>query len=248
MKKFAFLSDLLFSFFVSFLFSLFLFRHWRINLPLSLILALLCGGLTTSAIGMFLQNKRKILYLRKSDETLKEKLLLHLALLSDEGKTQFFQRALSTDEASANRFGRLRIFTKTEFYFLKFTLAPVCADEIASLFRLKTGKKKVLLCSQIDESAFSLCKRLGVEVKTGECVYQLLKERNLLPECYLGDNPTQQRKRMKLWFAKSNAKRFLVSGGLILLLARITPFYYYYLLLGFLLLFVAVFVRVFGYE
>lgn len=247
MKKFAFFSDLVFSFFVSFLFTIILFRYLGVALTPALFLACLCGLLTAAAIGAILQVKRKNIYLKKSDETLKEKLLLHLALLSDEGKTQFFQRALSTEEATASRFGRLRLFTKTNFYFLKFSLAPVCADEIANISRLKTGKKKILLCSQIDETAFNLCNRLGIEVKTGEGVYKLLKEGNLLPETYLGDEPTKQRKRrVKLWFSKSNAKRFLVSGALLLMLSRITPFYYYYLLLGCLLLLAAVFIRIFG--
>lgn len=248
MKKFAFLSDILFTFFVSFLFTLFLFRHLRVRLPLALALALLCGGLTASAIGSILQVRRKNLYLKKSDETQKEKLLLHLALLSDEGKTQFFQRALSTEELPASRFGRLRLSTKTDFYFLKFSLAPVCADEIASLSRLKTGKQKILLCAQIEEAAYSLCNRLGIEVKTGEWVYKQLKERELLPSEYLGDEPIKPKRRLKLWFAKSNAKRFLVGGALVLLLARLTTFYYYYLLLGCLLLLAAILIRIFGYE
>lgn len=249
MKKFAFFSDLLFSFFVSFLFTIFLFRYLGVSLLPAFLLACLCGILTTAAIGAIMQVKRKNVYLKKSDETQKEKLLLHLALLSDEGKTQFFQRALTTEEVTASRFGRLRLFTKTEFYFLKFSLAPVCADEIATLSRLKTGKKKVLLCAQIEENAFSLCNRLGIEVKTGESVYKLLKERNQLPEVYLGEESAKQpKRRVKLWFAKTNAKRFLISGGMVLLLSRITPFYYYYLLLGCLLLLAAVFVRIFGYE
>ena len=248
MKKFAFLSDVLFSFFVSFLFTIFLFRYWRVTLLPSIILATLCGGLTAATVYAILQIKRKTLCLKKSDEQLKDKLLLHLALLSDEEKTQYFQRALSTSESPANRFGRLRVFTKTEFYFLKFSLAPIEADEIPALSRFKTGKAKVLLCTQIEENALTLCRRLGIEVKTGDWVYTLLKERNLLPESYLGDTPVKQRRKHKLWFAKSNAKRFLISGSLILLLSYLTPFYYYYLLVGIFLLLAAVLVRILGYE
>ena len=249
MKKFAFFSDLIFSFFVSFLFSIFLFRYLRVPLLPAFLLACLCGILTAAAVGAILQIKRKNLYLKKSDETQKEKLLLHLALLSDEAKTQFFKQALSTETHEANRFGRLRLSTKTDFYFLKFSLAPVCADEVASLSRVKTSKQKIVLCAQIEESAFALCNRLGIEVKTGENVYKLLKERNLLPQEYLGDQPVKKTKRrVKLWFSKNNARRFLVGGGLVLLMSRLTPFYYYYLLFGVLLLLGSVLVRIFGYE
>ena len=250
MKKFAFLSDVVFTFFVSAIFTLCLFRYLGVRLPIALLLAALCGGLTAAAVGSILQIRRKNLRLKKSDETQKQKLLLHLALLSDEGKTEFFRNALSTQETPASRFGRLRVFTKTEFYFLKFPLAPVGADEVASLSRLKTGKRKILLCSQIEENALSLCNRLGIEVKTGEWVYKRLKESDLLPEHYLGEENTANKgkRKIRLWFSKANAKRFLVGGALVLLLSRLTPFYYYYLLLGCLLLLASVFVRIFGYE
>ena len=248
MKKFAFFSDVIFSFFFSTLFTLCLFRHFGVKLTAAFLLALLCGGLTAAAIGSILQARRKNLYLKKSDESVKQKLLLHLALLSDESKTQFFQNALSTAQTPVSRFGKLRIFTEREFYFLSFTLAPVGADEIAKLSRLKTGKRKILLCSSIEETALGLCNRLGIEVKTGEWVYCRLQEDDLLPQEYLGEENAETRKRkIKLCFSKSNAKRFLVGGAITLLLARISPFYYYYWLIGCLLLLVAVFIRVFGY-
>lgn len=249
MKKFAYFSDILFSFFVSALFTLCLFRYLGVKLLPAFLLALLCGALTAAAVGSILQVRRKNLYLKKSDETVMQKLLLHLALLSDESKTEFFRRALTTSETPVSRFGKLRVFTEREFYFLNFTLAPVNADEVARLSRLKTGKRKILLCAQIEDAALQLCSRLGVEVKTGEWVYNRLKEDGLLPQHYLGEESAAKPKRkMKLWFSKANAKRFLIGGAIILLLARITPFYYYYLLVGCLLLLTSIFVRIFGYE
>lgn len=248
MNKFAFLSDVFFSFFVSFLFTVFLFRYLKIPLTTSVLLAIICGILTASATYALLYAKRKNLHLKKSEKQQMEKLLLHLALLSDEEKTRFFRQVLSTEEYAVNRFGKLRLFSDTEFYFLQFSLAPVCLDEILPLYRFKTGKTKVLLCLQIDEPALLLCQRLGIQVKTGERIYKLIKERNLLPEHYLGNVSTKQRRPIKLWFSKNNAKRFLVSGALVLLLSRLTPFYYYYLLLGCLLLFASILIRIFGYE
>ncbi len=248
MKKFAYFSDLLFTFSVSGIFTLLFFRFLGIRLWLSFPLALVCGALTALAVGAIASYRRKNLFLKRSDETEKAKLLLHLSLLSDAEKTEYFLDLLSTAQEPANRFGRLRIFTKTEFYFLKFTLAPLSADEIPNLARLKTGKKKILLCSQIEEQALTLCSRLGIEVRTGEWVYTALKKANALPERYLGDIPKPKKGRRKLWFSRKNAKRFFVSGVLVLLLARLTPFSYYYLLFGVLLLGASVFTRIFGYE
>ncbi len=247
MKKLAFLSDLIFTLFMSGTVTLFLFRYMGVPLSLSLLLSLVCGLLAALSVGALLKAKRKRLTVKKSDAAGTEKLLLHLALLSDEEKTEYLRDSLSTAEEPMKRFGKLRIFTQTQFFFLKFSLTPLSIDEIPNLARLKTGKKKILLCGKIDDDARLLCARLDIEARTGEWLYDRLKQTAALPERYLGDEPVKKRTaKLKLGFSKRNAKRFLVSGGLILLLSRLTPFYYYYLLLGGLLLFVALFVRIFG--
>ncbi len=248
MKKFAYFSDLLFSFSLLGICTLTLFRYLKISLPLALFLAALCGSLTALAVGAFLRAKRKNLYLKKTDESLREKLLLHLALLSAEERTACLQDALSTGEEPIKRFGKLRIFNQTEFFFLNFSLSPLSIDEIPALARLKTGKRKVLLCSKIEENALDLCRRLDIDVKTGDWVYQFLKEKNALPERYLGEDRTPQKRRFKLCFSKRNARRFLTCGALVLLLSRLSPFPYYYLLFGGLLLLSSLCIRIFGYE
>ncbi len=250
MKKFAFFSDLIFTFFLADICTLVLFRYLGVRFFPALFLAALCGGLTALAVGAILRYRRKNLYLKKSDEAQRQRLLLHLALLSDEQKTDYLQTALSTADTPINRFGKLRLFTSTEFYFLKFTPNPLSADEIPPLARLKTGKKKILLCDGVEENALDLCSRLQIEVKTGDWVYRKIKSANALPESYLGDESgaPKRSRRLKTCFARKNAKRFLVGGGLILLLSRMTPFYFYYLLMGCGLLFAAVFIRIFGYE
>ncbi len=249
MKKFAYLSDVLFSFFLSGICALVFFRYLRLSLLVAILLAAICGGLTAAAFGAFLKVKRHNLYLKKSQEALREKLLLHLALLSDEEKTKLLQEVLSTKEEPLSRFGKLRVFNRTEFFFLKFSLSPLSVDEIPNLARLKTGKKKILLCSSIEENALALCARLDIEVRTGSWVYLLFKERDALPESYLGEpSAPAPKKRVKMWFSKRNAKRFLTCGGILLLLSRLTPFYLYYLLLGGCLLVASLFIRIFGYE
>ncbi len=244
MKKSAFISDVFFAFFIAFVFTLCLFRYLKLTLPLAIFLALLCGSLTGMSIAAWLQSKRKTLYLKKSDEIKKEKLLLHLALLSDEKLTEFFQKAIP----DAKRFSKLRLYTQTEFYFLKFTLAPVTADDVIKYARWNTGKQKILFCSKIEPTAEELCQRLNLTIRTGDLIYALLKELDAFPETFLGETSLPKEKRKRLWFAKSNGKRFLVSGTLILLLSLLTPFPYYYFIFGSILLFAAAFIRIFGYE
>ena len=179
----------------------------------------------------------------------KQKLLFHLALLSDEQTTRLFETALKTI-APVKRFGKLRLLSNEAFYFLHFGFSPVTADEVASAFRLKTPAKKILLCRQIEEQAAELCKRLQIEIKTGNEVYAMLKSQNALPKVYLGEEKGEdKRKRQwRLCFSRSNSKRFFVSGALVLLTSLFTPFSYYYLIFGSILLLVSSFIRIFGYS
>ncbi len=249
MKKSAFYSDILFTFFITALFTLCLFRYFGIELWIAISLSLVCGVLAAMGVGALLQSKRKRLFLKKSDETQKRKLLTHLALLSDEGQTAFFQAALSKGE-DVKRFGKLRLQANSGFYFLKFRFSPVTSDEIASISRLKTGKEKILLCNEIEEDAARLCKQLQIRLQTGEDVYAMLKSADALPAAYLGESSPQNKRkyRLRVCFAKSNSKRFLVGGALVLLTSLLTPFPYYYLLLGSLLLLTALLIRIFGYS
>ena len=83
MKKSAFLSDILFTFFLVWIVTLCLFRHLKLPLIASFFLAVVCGLLCACAHAAILQSKRKTLLLKRSDAALKQKLSMHLALLGD---------------------------------------------------------------------------------------------------------------------------------------------------------------------
>ncbi len=251
MKKSAYLSDILFTFFLTGLFTLCVFRHLKTPLILAFVLATVCGLLAACSCAAFLKSKRKTFLLKRSDEALREKLFLHLPLISDEEKTKLFETALAKPQnTEVKRQGKLRLQTEEANYFLLFRFAPVTADEIARLSRWKTSKPKIVLCQRIEETAKALCTKLHMEVKTGDWVFDFLKSQDALPNRFLGDElPENKRKRIfRLCFAKRNARRFFVSAALILLTSLITPFPYYYLVFGGILLLVALFIRIFGYS
>ena len=250
MKKSAFISDIIFTFFLSALFTLVLLRYLGITLGFSIALSLLCGILSALGVGAYLQSKRKSFFLKRSDESKKQRLLTHLALLPDEKKTAFFQRVLSTSEEPAKRFAPLKLYTSEGFYFLRFRFSPVQADEVASISRLKTNAPKIILCDRIEESAVKLASALSISYKTAESVYELVKEKDALPETFLGEETTlnKKKRRLSLCFAKTNARRFFTAGALVLLTSLLSPFPYYYLIFGSILLVVSVLVRIFGYR
>ena len=249
MKKSAFISDILFAFLGIALFTLCLFRYYGVGLLGSVLLSLACGGLAGVAVWAWLAGKRNAFFMKKADEKQKEKLLLHLALLSAEQKTKFFVNAFGT-QSPVKRVAPLKIADGEQLIFLHFAFSPVTADEVAGMARWKTDKQKALLCGEIEASAKRLCQRLGIRVQTGDEVYKRVKDCNALPQEYLGEEEPQNKKlrRKTTCFAKRNARQFFVGGTLILLTSLFTPFPYYYLVFGSVLLLVALFIRVFGYA
>lgn len=247
MKKTAFISDILFTFLSAFLFSTIFFRALGVGFLPALFLSLPCGLLTATGVGAYLLHRRKRYFLKRSDEALKNKLLTHLALLTDEQKTRFF---LDLFPESETRRSLLKIFTADAVYFLAFHFAPVTQDEVAGFARLKTSKRKILFCGEIDERALALCMRLSIDVQTGESVFRFVQKNDALPKAFLGEEtPVNKRNRkFRLCFAKTNAKRFFVSGALILLASFLTPFPIYYWSVGGVLLTVSAVIRIFGYS
>ena len=248
MKKSAFISDLIFTFLVTSIFFLCLFRYLGSPLFLSFLFSFLCGGIAVVGVGALGKNKRRKQSLNRIEETQKDKLLAHLSLLSDTQKTTLFQNVLSR-QAPVHRFSALRLTGENAMYFLRLRFSPVCADEIAAISRVKSAKEKILLCNFIEEEAKNLCETLCIRVWTGNDVYSLIKAADALPERFLGE-PTPKNKRqikLRLCFAKRNSRRFFIGGCLILLTSLVTPFSYYYLIFGSILLLVATLVRIFGY-
>ena len=252
MNKSAFISDLIFSFFVAFLLTLCIFRYVGVALITALFLSGVCGALCACALGAFWQSKRKTTLLKRSELALKEKLQLHLCLLSPEKARDIFYEAMSKNPQTqtAVKQGKNRVETATECYFFYLQFPPVTAQEVAKIYRFSTAKSKVLVCLQMDEQAFALCHRLGITPNTGEWAYTFLKKHDALPQSYLGEEMTvdKRKRRLRICFAKNNARRFVTSALFILAFSFFTPFSLYYLIFAFLLLFSAVFIRVFGYS
>lgn len=253
MKKISFFSDVFFAFFVSFLFTLLFFRHLRVAVWLAVLLAALCGALVAFAVGAYLHAKRKNVFAKKSETIQKEKLAFHLAIAGNESNAEFFKTLLLNGEnppTEIKRTGKNRLTAPDEVYFFQCTFAPVTADDAAAIIRLKTKRQKILFCNDVDEDARKICNRFHIRIVNGDDVFTLAKAANVLPQVFFGDEAQEKNKKrhIKLWFSKSNSRRFLLSATLVLLLSRLTPFPYYYVVFGVLLLCAAVFTRIFGKE
>lgn len=262
MKKSAFISDLLFSFFLTFVFVTCLFRYLRFSLWLSTLFAAIAGVAVAFFVWAHLSKKRKLFFLKKAEEKEKDLLLFHLALLPFEKQTELFKNALQEEgDKSA---------TKT---YAKFLFEPLSASDLAEFLKrefsppraesAKNGKDETeendgenthlshpftIYCNAANESAVQLCARFGIRLCGGEESYLLLKSKNALPKKYLGEHafPKKEKRRFSFYFQKKNSRRFLVGGVLILCTSLLTPFPYYYLVSGGILLLIAALTRIFG--
>lgn len=244
MKKSAFLSDVAFAFFFAALPSLCFFRFLRYSLPVSLVLATLCGVGTACAVAALLQRKRKRALQTTRDERAKENLLHHLASLSPERANAFFRNAFSTAESTARRIAVDKFSLGEELYLLRVRYAPVSADEVAAFARYKSNRRKIILCRALDEEAEKISRRANIAVRTWSDVYLAVKARNALPQENL--IPLADKRARKLHFKKTGARPFLTSGALVLGTSLVTPFPFYYLLFGGALCLAALLVRIFG--
>ncbi|MBO4940042.1 MAG: hypothetical protein J6D30_03315 [Clostridia bacterium] len=187
--------------------------------------------------------------MKKSDEAKKEKLLLHLALSSDEQKTEYFEHLLAFSKP-IHRFGKLRLYTEDTFYQIHYGFTPLSLENVAAFSRLKTDKSKTIIYRSAQEDALALAARLGIETIPPEKIFTLVKEHDVFPLQYLGEEQPQNKRqrRLRICFSKRNGKRFFASGLALFVLSVLTPFAYYYLIYGGLLLLLSAIIRVFGYE
>jgi len=143
MKKSAFISDLLFTFSLTFIGLLCILRYYRLNFFLALFLAGAFASATTLIVGGYLSDKRKKFFLKKSDEKEKEKLLLHLSLLPHQKQKEFFSVRLS---------GELKngvVETNDEIALVDFRFEPLPPDRLGAFIRRHSDKPKTLYCNDL---------------------------------------------------------------------------------------------------
>jgi hypothetical protein len=261
MKKSAFISDILFSFVASCVPALCFLRYLRLSLPLASILSVLFAAAVSGFVWFILSKKQTKIVLKKGDEEEKEKWLQHLMLSGIENNLDYFFSALKILSSPPDKqwLAPLRITafktlgcieTEGAFFFVFFTFAPLDCDDAASVIRLDLPKEKHILCGKITPQAERLFSQFSLPILKENELFLTLRQANCLPEKYLGyfDKKKTIKTKSKVWFSKSNSKRFFGGGILLLLTSLLTPFPLYYLIFGSAMILSSVFIRIFGYR
>ena len=253
MKKSAYVSNVIFAFFVCFLLFLCLTRYHGYSLLHAFFCAVIMGTLAAVVTFLVLGKKRKKLVTEQKQAAERDDLMLYLATLSPRESAEFIRSVFCAagESCSLLRAGGFFIVEReNERVFPLFFMRPVDGDTLAAVLRVKGDKPKRVFCRALAPEAEALARRFPLGVATENECYRLIKDGGLLPEKY-PFSPEKKgafAKRKRIWFSKKNARGFLTGGTLLLLSSLITPFPYYYVLFGSILLLAAVAVKIFGYS
>ncbi len=247
MKKWVFISDLLFAFLAAFLPIVCLLRYFGLNLLLSIVAAALFGVGVAALVGFFKRKKHAKLLLQRGEEREKDLLIKHLALLSSKDSLSLLYPDSPVGQTDGIAYAKTE-----ELTFAIFLWRTLTEEDVLPVIRicLKEGKRGKLVCNDLTPSASALLAQFSLTYEVGEEVYAKLKEVGRLPENYLSEPYfVKKKKRLtRIWFSKKNSRRFLTGAILLFLSSFLVPFPYYYIVFGCLMTVAAVLIRVLGYR
>ena len=255
MKKFAFYSDIAFAFLLSSLPALCYLRFLRWPLMAALLFAFLIGCITALCTAIHLRKKLDGIFLKRNERIAAEKLGLHLAILPPKECAEWILSQSNTILDGED----YRLFQQNGVYFLenkeslalcRFQAAPLTLDDVFPLLRIASNKQRILLCDELSADAHGLLKEMDVAIKQRADVFYSLKKANALPQTFLGERvfAKKRKRRSAIYFARSNSKRCLISGALLLLSSLLVPFPLYYRIFGASMMICALLLRLYGTQ
>lgn len=221
-------------------------RYYGLPLLPSVIASALLAFSFAFPFGLFLIKRRKKSYLKRRDEEEKNKLMLHLTLLSDRETLRLLSSTLPAPFTEENA----TVKRENKRYIPLFTMQPVSADEIVRLVKKYESENVVLWVNELTTEAKGIADKLNVEVLSGKEVYLALKQAELLPEHYRLEEKSKRtpRERAERYFAKGNSRSFFWCGVGLLFLSFFTFFPTYYVISGSILILLSLAVTWLGYR
>lgn len=226
-----------------------LMRIADVSLPVSAAVSLLLLLAAGGTVFLLTKRSRDRVFLTRRQAEERAALMLHLALERRE-RTSAALAAAFRAEGKAVRQAEDELLVDDMPYLARFTMQPLSADEAAALLREYGKQPFVLLCNALTPECERLLAAFGRKTLCGDEVYELFARTQTLPSPLIcGEIPRKPFKtRLRAAFRKTNARPFLVSGVLLLLMSLFTFFPVYYLIAGAALVLVSLAVRLFGHS
>ena len=225
--------DTLFAALCAFLLFFTSIRYYTRNVYLALGFAIAACLLFGALSFLYISKKQNKKLLISRDEKQKKLLALHLSLSSDEYLSRLMTKTLLQEDEKAEIKSNAILIGDCA-YFYNFKMQPISEDDVAKVIKVKCDKKKIILCSRISTEGLILCENFLIEVKQIDFVYNLLKEKELLPEKYVyeGSKKIGIFKRIKARFSRKICAPLFWSGLALLMLSYFTFFPVYYIVSG----------------
>lgn len=225
--------DTLFAALCAFLLFFTSLRYYTKNAVIALIFAVAAFVLFGLLSYFYISKKQNKKLLISKDERHKTLLALHLSLSSDEYIEKLFTKGLSADGEKCEICDS-RINVGNNCYFFIFKMQPISEDDAAKVIKVKCDKNKIIVCNRPSPEAQTLCENFSIEIKDITFVYELLKEKQLLPEKYVYDGAKKVTflNKIKLRFSRKICAPLFWSGLGLLALSYFTFFPIYYILSG----------------
>ena len=208
-------------------------RYYTKSVVIALVFAI-CACLLFGCLAfVYISRKQNKKLLISKDEKHKKLLSLHLSLSSDEYVSKLFEKCIKSQENNTQIKGG-KIYADDKVYFFDFKMQPISEDDVAKVIKFKCEKSKVIFCSRISPDAAVLCENFLIEIKNIDYVYDLLKQKELLPEKYVyeGANKISFFKRIKARFSRKLCAPLFWSGTALLAMSFFTFFPIYYIVSG----------------
>ncbi len=207
------------------------------------LLALAIGGI----LFLFLSSRHKKRYLGKKELEAREKLMLHLALETDERVRAALLDAFLKDGKEAHCEQDALSMDETPLIPI-FTMQPVSADAVAHLLKVYQKRPFIIACNALSPEAEKLLSAFARRAMTAADIYELFNRTGMPEPLICGEIPRKSvRTKLRRAFSKRNAYPFFVSGAALLVMSLFVFFPVYYLVTGSLLIIAAILIRIFGY-
>ena len=208
-------------------------RYYTKSVYLALGFAIVSSLLFGALSFLYISRKQNKKLLISRDEKQKKLLSLHLSLSSDEYISELMKKCLIQEsETPIIKNGAITISNCA--YFCNLKMQPISEDDVAKVIKVKCDENKVIICNRISTEALMLCESFLIEVKQIDFIFDLLKEKQLLPEKYIyeGQKKIGIFTRIKARFSRKICAPLFWSGLALLMLSYFTFFPVYYIISG----------------
>lgn len=247
----SFILDALFTAFISFFISLVILNYY-LRPPFTIIFSAVFSVLFCLLFVKRFSDKQIKKGLSLAEQKEKETVLTQLKLYTATEQNDFFQKVLSQHGKSAERKkGGLYLKDTPVALFPIFTFDGVKKSDIVRVFNsINKEQTAYILSDDFTPEIKDFAERFDDRVKTvdGNRVYELLKEKNLLPQI---KHAFPEKKKLtfsslKNLLEKKKAKNFLILGLVFIATSYFMPLKTYYIICGTAFLIFALILRLYG--